>query len=889
MAFGRAFRCRLDIARLAAGGPEVAAAGPHAITILPPGEGNTITLDRFLLNQKSGDCKDLGPNFCDQLDMYKNWRFKDGTLAPDADHVAGAVSELHPVPGVRIVRDKWGIPHIFATGASEQEIEDNIGFGVGYAQAEERLFQMEILRRAAKGTLSDLVGPNASGTDILTMDTVIRRDSETDAERVAQIQALLTPGQQHSLQRFADGINAVILRFTENPGQMPAGFIFTQDLPIASWTPSDSLAIQILETKQVAESAGNELGYGALAVKLKSIYGVDQAVHILNDIQLTHDPLTPTSVPHGQAALRSSDSLSYDFISYSPADTATRINELPPSVEAARQAVASGSAAVQMASRAFGIPHAGSNAWAVAPAKSASGGAMLWGAPQVSYYVPQVLDEMEISGGITHVRGMSVPGGGPAVVIGYTPTHAWSLTSTQDDQVDTYIDRIRKSGDGKSFEYFWRGAWHPVQQRTETIRSRVPVPPQDPLPPPPVYTSKQVTFYRTLHGPLGAELPCTVSYIDTNGGVAYCKAHSFWGIELTTGLAVVDMGRANSIDAAGAAARQSASGFNFLYAGRDGHIGYWHTGRTPIRARGHDTRLPAPGDGSFDWQGYLDPHLWPSVVDPAQGYVVSWNNKPQRSWPDSGDGTVWGPVQRMAQPNALLRGAGKLDFDALWGVARRSGELDLRDTLGFRPFLVGLAARGDLSSLEHAALAQVQTWDGTAFFPDGAERDSSGAETGKVRSPGFPIMTAWFHALEKRLGRSVFQPVTGNADTQAGVTSYTVTAGTTSPEFEFFDDYPHFMYNVMAGRTHAPVDYLGGVTALDVSKAALDDAVQQLSSAQGPDPSKWRANMPQISFAPVDISSIPTIPWENRGTWGQAVDFGTQPGQGLNQLPGTSP
>ena len=161
-------------------------------------------MPEFVLNQAAAQnapgnatCDSLGPHTCDQLDMYKNWQFKDGALSPDADHVAAAVSSETPIAGVRIVRDNFGIPHLFATGADEQAIEENIGFGVGYAQAEERLFQMEILRHAAEGTLSELVGPGP-GNQYSTMDFVVRRDSETNDERLAQISALLTAGQQQS-------------------------------------------------------------------------------------------------------------------------------------------------------------------------------------------------------------------------------------------------------------------------------------------------------------------------------------------------------------------------------------------------------------------------------------------------------------------------------------------------------------------------------------------------------------------------------------------------------------------------------------------------------------------------------------------------------------------
>jgi penicillin amidase len=860
---------------------------PKALTILPPGEGNTISVPGFLTNQASGSCADLGPHMCDQLDVYKNWQFKDGTLSADADHVAGAVSSEAPTNGVRIVRDGFGVPHVFAGGDGEQAIEENIAFGVGYAQAEERLFQMEVLRRVAEGTISELVGPGTNNS-YATMDFVTRRDSETNNDRLSQISAILSLGQQASLQRYTDGINAYIHHLTLHPDQVPSGFILTTDLPIPQWAPTDALAIQILEAKQVGESAGNELGYGALARRLKNQYGVSQAVGILNDLQFTNDPLTPTSVPHGQAAGFSTDARTYNFISYTPADTAARINALPASVDAANQTVVSGGDAAHVAARTLGIPHPGSNAWAVSPSRSSTGGSLLWGAPQVSYYVPQVIDEIELVGGLTHARGMSVPGAGPAVVIGYTPHLTWSITTAQDDQVDTYIDQVRTLDNGQSYQYFWRGAWHPVEQRTETIRTRTAAP--GPLPAPPVvYTTRTTTFYRTMHGPPGAETPCTVEYIDKAGGVAYCKARAFWGTELKTGLAVVGLAQATNLAQADAALRQGVVGFNFMYADIEGHIAYWHTGQIPVRVAGHDPRLPAPGDGSFDWTGYLDPLLWPHVVDPAQGFIASWNNKPQLSWPDGGDGSLWGAQQRVAQPMALLRASPRLDQTSLWQVARRTGELDLRCTLGFRPFLASLAQRGDLNPVERAAVAEVQAWDGTAFYPDGAERDSSGNETGKVKYPAFAILSAWFHALDATVAQGVFQPVTGNANTKDGVLTYTLHAAG-SPEFEFFDDYDSFLFNVLAGRTASGVDYLGGGTVSDVSKAALDIAVTQLSQAQGSTPSAWRADMPQIVFQATDVSSIPNIPWENRGTWGQAVDFGTGPvaAPAGNPLPNTA-
>jgi hypothetical protein len=85
-------------------------------------------------------------------------------------------------------------------------------------------------------------------------------------------------------------------------------------------------------------------------------------------------------------------------------------------------------------------------------------------------------------------------------------------------------------------------------------------------------------------------------------------------------------------------------------------------------------------------------------------------------------------------------------------------------------------------------------------------------------------------------------------------------------------DYDAFVYNVMSGYAHGGA-YLGGRSPLAVSREALDQAIAQLRSKQGTDPSKWRAPMPMIDFQSLDVAGVPSIPWENRGTWGQAVEL----------------
>lgn len=847
--------------------PASAIARPtEALVILPPGEGSTITLAAYARNQATGKCSDLGAHVCDQLRMYENWRFRNGDLNPTPSSVPGAASTETPAPGVTIVRDSFGVPHIYANGPDEQVIEQRIAYGIGYAQAQERLFQMEVLRRAAEGDLADLLGPS-----YLKMDMITTRDSETAAERGGQI-AALSPGNRKALDSYAAGINAVIRKDTEDPALMPAGFQLLQDLPIRPWSANDTVAIIALETANIAESAGNGLGYGSLTQRLAAHYGLPRAVSILNDLQFTHDPHAPVTVPSHQRARFTTAGQRYGFISYAPADTARLIRGLPADTYAADRAMLTGQAALKQATDTLGLPVFGSNAWALAPSRTTTGGALLWGGPQVGYYAPEVFDELEVEGGRFHVHGVSVPGGGPGVVIGYTPHTAWSITTAQDDQVATYMDRVRRHGAG--YQYWWRGRWRPVAQRTVTFRIRRESPsiPLTGTAPTPSYTTRRVTFYRTFHGPASHPLPCTVVYLDAGIGRSYCKVRDFWNGELQTGLAIIGVNQATDLKQFSAAVHQNVAGFNFVYADDRGNIAYWHTGRIPLWPKGADPRLPLPGGGGYDWRGYLSPSRWPSVIDPAQGYVAAWNNKPQASWDDSGDGTLWGRFQRSRQLMNMLRGHQRFSQATLWHMARTVGELDLRATLGFKRFLTELPSHFRLSPIERAAVAEVADWNGTAFYPAGAQRTSAGGLTGKVASPGFAILSAWFSRLENLVAAPVFGPALGYGRPAAEVQSYTRTPQTTSPQFEFFDDYDAFVYNVMTGYAHG-ARYLGGRTPLQTSRRALDQAIAELRPAQGPAPSEWHAPMPMIHFQALDVSGVPSIPWENRGTWGQAIEL----------------
>ena len=175
----------------------------------------------------------------------------------------------------------------------------------------------------------------------------------------------------------------------------------------------------------------------------------------------------------------------------------------------------------------------------------------------------------------------------------------------------------------------------------------------------------------------------------------------------------------------------------------------------PLRAQGQDPRVPAPGDGSFEWRGMLPHSYWPHVVDPAQGWVASWNNRAALDFPDSGDGTVWGPNQRVLgiQRDLSARLArGPIDAAGLAQVMQGIGSHDLRSLLFFRDILVRLQQPGapHLTDAAREALGRVASWNGDMYFPNG-----SGPST--VKDPGATVFGLWVagKAQQREIGNDL--------------------------------------------------------------------------------------------------------------------------------------
>ncbi|GAA1928472.1 penicillin acylase family protein [Streptomyces durmitorensis] len=242
----------------------------------------------------------------------------------------------------------------------------------------------------------------------------------------------------------------------------------------------------------------------------------------------------------------------------------------------------------------------GSNNWVIAPSRTATGRPLLANDPHRGIALPALRYLAHLS-----APGIDAIGAGepalPGISIGHNGHVAFGLTIFPIDQEDLYVYRTNPAN---PHEYWYQDHWEPMTRVTEPI----PVRGGQPV---------EAELWFTRHGPVIRELP--------DKKAAFAVRAAWLGPGMAPYLGSMDYMRAASPDAFVAAMRRwGAPGENQVYASPDGTIGWRPAGRVPVRP-GWDGTLPVPGDGRYEWDGFLDVEELPSVRDPAQGWFATAN------------------------------------------------------------------------------------------------------------------------------------------------------------------------------------------------------------------------------------------------------------------------
>jgi penicillin amidase len=495
------------------------------------------------------------------------WRAQTAARVPPAEGSSPAAVRAE----VRVVRDARGIPHIDASN------DPDLFFGFGYAMAQDRLFQLDYLRRKGAGRLCEILGHAALEQDQLVRTVGIRRIAEEELTR-------LPLETRTVLDAFAAGINAWIAHASD---RLPIEFDLLDYRP-EPWMPADSLTIE-----------GEFRWY--LTGRMWVIAMPELAKRTLRDWPLYRLFLSRES---DRESMLPGDSYARSRCGVQATSPAMGLSGARPAADA--RAGTAGAAARGSASDPRPEPPAGSNNWVVSGQRTASGRPLLASDPHIAFDAVSCWYEVHLRGGSYHVVGMAYVGM-PAVMFGRTAGVAWGCTNNICSQRDLYQEKTDSAHPGC---FLYDGRWEPAREIEEVIGVRGAEP-----------VREVVRISR--NGPIvDAVLPRAARH---TGPVSLRWLGASEGGWLT---ALLAMDRAQSAAELREAMRTwHVPTFSVVSADTAGHIAYQATGRLPIR--NVPERAYRPGwDPLHQWDGLIPFEGMPHCIDPPRGWLATANHRP---------------------------------------------------------------------------------------------------------------------------------------------------------------------------------------------------------------------------------------------------------------------
>jgi penicillin amidase len=625
---------------------------------------------------------------------------------------------------VRVLRDRWGVAHIYAQNPHD------LFFAQGFVAAQDRLFQMEVWKRAGQGRLSEILGPSAVARDVSARQLAYRGDMQAEYQSYA-------PDTEQILEAFTRGINAYIqnVKAPGGPG-LPVEFTIAGFGPEA-WHPRDCL--NRMAAFSMTGNAASELEYARALTEL----GASKAAKIVNfDPQVGLDP-----------------DLHLDLKGLTPDLLDSFVGNDQRIVFPAR-------------------PIEGSNNWTIAGTRTASGKPILANDPHRVVGLPSLRYMVHLVAPGWNVIGAGEPGL-PGVALGHNADIAWGFTIFGLDQQDLYVEELNPSN---PLQYKTPAGWKPMVVKRETFKIAGG-------------PAKDVDLKFTQHGPIvwqSGNRALALRWVGSEPGTAGYLASL-----------AIDRAK-NWTEFEAAVARWKVPSENLVYADRSGNIGEHSVGLVPVR---HWTGLlPVPGNGGYEWAGFVPMDELPHSFNPPEAFIATANHK---MIPDNFPyrvGFEWEPAYRITRIDSVIEESGG-----------KGQKLSLGDMQALQNDVTSLAGIEFQKLLETTplgkdpAVADFLHWNGQLT------RQSEPAALYEV----------WFREIGKRLARQISPEFAKHYE---GLLPNTVLRILAKPDAEIFGDHPSTRRDeILAG--------------------ALENAKQELTARLGADPKQWQwGHLHQIHF-----------------------------------------
>ena len=849
--------------------------------VLPPGQNGLDTLGQILNFRATGA---LPKHWADQQPLYDGLLYASPTLTDSQvkDYYKDATfgvkkknraKTVKPRKGVTILRDKqYGVPRIYGKTRSDTM------FGAGYASANDRLFLMDVLRHTGRADLTNFLGGGNLNADANQWQN--NAYTEADLKRMLKAPAQGSLKEWNKLRKdvkaYVKGINAYIKAAGKDDALLPGEYAAVGQ-KLKKWKATDVMSVATLFGGIFGRGGGAEVTSAQILRALEARFGVEQGRAIWTGFRSKNNPTAPTTIPES-FPYQTGDSFAPKGLALpDPGTSVTPWKVISGDSSSSALAAADDSASVGDAIQKEQLDGHHSN-WELLSAKNSANGRPLGVlGPQVGYYLPQVLMELELHGPGIDARGASFPGVSMYVQLGRGRDYTFSATSAGSDNVDTFAEVLC---DDSKYKYTYKGKCRKMEKLVRNLAWAPNAIDKTPA------GKAKLKVYRTVHG-------LVTHYGTVNGKkVAYATARTTYLHEADS---IMGFRRFNEPDRMSSPKKfqQSASKvqFTFNWAFQNAkHTAYYLSGAYPERAKGTSPDFPVLGTGKYDWQGFdpknytmdlLAPERHPQTKN--QAVMVSWNNKPAKDWSASDRQWGFGPFYRSNLIEEKLQTAVSGGKKAtLAQVVQAMEESATQDIRAAKVLPTVFEAMGTVSDPElTAAIDKLKAW-----MADGGHRRDLDKDGAFEHTAAIQILDAWWPKLltaqfESGLGTEAFSEI------QNMISFGAVSSRPSAPGFS--DGWwGYSLQDLQRVQTGAPVpggfpvafcgngDKTACSTALqDSLKQALTVTPEQLYGAGAcvtdPQPSCWNANRARVTAG---VTAPSVYPFQNRPTFQQAVSVG---------------
>lgn len=483
---------------------------------------------------------------------------------------------------VEIYRDEYSIPYIFAA------TDEDAAFALGYVHAQERLFQMDIMRRAAEGRLSEIFGEKTLQYDKMFLTMGIKKSVKDNYNNYSDTTKRL-------LRAYSNGVNEYLRK---NKGKLSLEFDMLKYEPY-EWKPEHSLMIIKMLAWEMNISLWTDVAYAHLIQKI----GVDKAKEIIPDFFENEATIIPSEIKNFASVESSIIQTDREFRKF------------------------------------LGIngSHIGSNNWVVNGVKSASGKPIIANDPHLTLQAPGKWYAAVLKNDKWNVAGVTIPGV-PVIVIGKNDNISWVLTNVMADDADFYNEMLDSLGN----KYLFNGNWCALSEYEEKIMVKD-------------YGEVRFKIRSTHRGPIVTDIhPYNFLFQKKikNSAVFSMK----WQANQFSDefLAMYKMNKAeNWNNFLEAVSGFTVPGQNFVYADKEGNIGYICGVKLPARKVNNPTFLNDGTNDKNDWSGYVPFEEMPKLFNPPENFIASANNKTVKDFKYH-ISNIWEPTSRIDRIKEML-------------------------------------------------------------------------------------------------------------------------------------------------------------------------------------------------------------------------------------------